>query len=51
MLAYPRVNAPCHRNYVPELVPKSDVLVPPGLEDDFVQVCKEAMACGCLPLF
>jgi glycosyltransferase involved in cell wall biosynthesis len=50
MLAHPSVKVLGHRNDVPELVRKSDILVLPSIEEGFGLVCTEAMASGCVPL-
>jgi glycosyltransferase involved in cell wall biosynthesis len=50
MLAHPSVKVLGHRNDVPALVRKSDMLVLPSIEEGFGLVCTEAMASGCVPL-
>lgn len=50
MLAHPSVKMLGHRNDVPELVRRSDILVLPSIEEGFGLVCTEAMASGCVPL-
>jgi glycosyltransferase involved in cell wall biosynthesis len=50
MLAHPSVNALGHRNDVPELMRKSDIMVLPSIEEGFGLVCVEAMGSGCVPL-
>ena len=50
MLAHPSVRVLGHRNDVPELMRKSDVLVLSSIEEGFGLVCTEAMASGCVPL-
>jgi len=39
-----------HRNDVPELMRKSDILVLPSIEEGFGLVITEAMGSGCVPL-
>jgi|HubBroStandDraft_5_1064220.scaffolds.fasta_scaffold01426_8 glycosyltransferase involved in cell wall biosynthesis len=39
-----------HRNDVPELMRKADVLLMPSLEEGFGLVCVEAIGSGCVPL-
>jgi glycosyltransferase involved in cell wall biosynthesis len=50
MLAHPSVKVLGHRNDVPELVRKSDILVLPSIEEGFGLVIAEAMGSGCVPL-
>src|SRR5579863_8450642 len=50
MLSHPSVRVLGHRNDVPELMRKSDIVVLPSLEEGFGLVCTEAMASGCVPL-
>jgi glycosyltransferase involved in cell wall biosynthesis len=50
MLAHPSVHVLGHRNDVPELMRKSDILVLPSIEEGFGLVCTEAMGSGCVPL-
>jgi D-inositol-3-phosphate glycosyltransferase len=50
MLSHPSVRVLGHRNDVPELMRKSDVLILPSLEEGFGLVCTEAMGSGCVPL-
>jgi len=50
MLAHPSVKVLGHRNDVPELMRKSDLLVLPSIEEGFGLVCTEAMGSGCVPL-
>jgi glycosyltransferase involved in cell wall biosynthesis len=50
MLSHPSVHVLGHRNDVPDLMRKSDVLVLPSIEEGFGLVIAEAMACGCVPL-
>jgi glycosyltransferase involved in cell wall biosynthesis len=50
MLSHPSVKVLGHRNDVPELMRKSDILVLPSIEEGFGLVVTEAMASGCVPL-
>jgi glycosyltransferase involved in cell wall biosynthesis len=50
MLSHPSVHVLGHRNDVPELMRKSDILVLPSIEEGFGLVCTEAMGSGCVPL-
>ena len=50
MLAHPSVKVLGHRNDVPELMRKSDILVLPSIEEGFGLVVAEAMGSGCVPL-
>lgn len=50
LLAHPSVKVLGHRNDVPALVRKSDMLVLASIEEGFGLVCTEAMASGCVPL-
>lgn len=50
MLAHPSVKILGHRNDVPELMRKSDILVLSTIEEGFGLVCTEAMGSGCVPL-
>ncbi|HZR58762.1 MAG TPA: glycosyltransferase family 4 protein [Terriglobales bacterium] len=50
MLAHPSVRALGHRNDIPELMRKSDILVLPSIEEGFGLVCVEAIGSGCVPL-
>jgi glycosyltransferase involved in cell wall biosynthesis len=50
MLAHPNVRVLGHRNDVPELMRKSDILVLPSIEEGFGLVIAEAMGSGCVPL-
>lgn len=50
MLSHPSVRVLGHRNDVPELMRRSDVLVLPSIEEGFGLVCTEAMGSGCVPL-
>ena len=50
MLSHPSVRVLGHRNDVPELMRKSDLLVLPSIEEGFGLVCVEAMGSGCVPL-
>jgi glycosyltransferase involved in cell wall biosynthesis len=50
MLAHPSVKVLGHRNDVPDLMRKSDILVLPSIEEGFGLVIAEAMGSGCVPL-
>jgi len=50
LLAIPGVEVLGHRNDIPELMRKSDVLVLPSIEEGFGLVIAEAMGSGCVPL-
>jgi glycosyltransferase involved in cell wall biosynthesis len=50
MLSHPSVRVLGHRNDVPELMRKSDILILPSIEEGFGLVITEAMGCGCVPL-
>jgi len=50
MLAHPSVKVLGHRNDVPDLVRKCDILVLPSIEEGFGLVITEAMGSGCVPL-
>lgn len=50
MLSHPSVQVLGHRNDVPELMRKSDILVLPSIEEGLGLVCTEAMGSGCIPL-
>jgi glycosyltransferase involved in cell wall biosynthesis len=50
MLAHPSVKVLGHRNDVPELMRRSDILVLPSIEEGFGLVITEAMGSGCVPL-
>jgi D-inositol-3-phosphate glycosyltransferase len=50
MLAHPSVKVLGHRNDVPELMARSDILVLPTIEEGFPAVCLEAMGSGCVPV-
>lgn len=50
MLAHPSVKVLGHRNDVPKLMRRSDMLVLPTIEEGFPAVCLEAMASGCVPV-
>jgi glycosyltransferase involved in cell wall biosynthesis len=50
MLSHPSVKVLGHRNDVPELLRKSDILVLPSIEEGFGLVVAEAMGSGCVPL-
>lgn len=49
-LSHPSVKVLGHRNDVPELMRKSDILVLPSIEEGFGLVCTESMGSGCVPL-
>ena len=50
MLSHPSVKVLGHRNDVPDLMRKSDILVLPSIEEGFGLVVTEAMGSGCVPL-
>jgi glycosyltransferase involved in cell wall biosynthesis len=50
MLSHPSVHVLGHRDDVPELMRKSDILVLPSIEEGFGLVITEAMGSGCVPL-
>jgi glycosyltransferase involved in cell wall biosynthesis len=50
MLAHPSVRVLGHRDDVPELMRRSDVLVLPSLEEGSPLACMEAVGSGCVPL-
>jgi D-inositol-3-phosphate glycosyltransferase len=50
MLAHPSVEVLGHRDDVPELMRRSDLLILPSIEEGFGLVCVEAIASGCVPL-
>lgn len=50
LLAHPSVEVLGHRNDVPELMRRSDVLMLPSIEEGFGLVCTEAIGSGCVPL-
>lgn len=50
MLAHSSVKVLGHRNDVPELMRKSDIVVLPSIEEGFGLVITEAMGSGCVPL-
>jgi len=50
MLAHPSVKVLGHRNDVPDLMRRSDIMILPSIEEGFGLVCTEAMASGCVPL-
>ena len=50
MLAHPSVKVLGHRNDVPDLMRRSDILILPSIEEGFGLVITEAMGCGCVPL-
>ena len=49
-LSDPSVRVLGHRNDIPELMRKSDILVLPSIEEGFGLVCAEALGSGCVPL-
>ena len=49
-LAHPSVKVLGHRNDVPELMRRSDILVLPSIEEGFGLVVAEGMGGGCVPL-
>jgi glycosyltransferase involved in cell wall biosynthesis len=50
MLSHPSVKVLGHRNDIPELMRKSDILILPSIEEGFGLVVAEAMGSGCIPL-
>jgi glycosyltransferase involved in cell wall biosynthesis len=50
MLGHPSVRVLGHRNDVPELMRKSEILVLPSIEEGYGLVIAEAMGSGCVPL-
>jgi glycosyltransferase involved in cell wall biosynthesis len=50
MLSHPSVKVLGHRNDVPALMRRSDILVLPSIEEGFGLVITEAMGSGCVPL-
>jgi glycosyltransferase involved in cell wall biosynthesis len=50
MLKHPSVRVLGHRNDVPDLLRKSDILILPSIEEGFGLVVTEAMGSGCVPL-
>jgi len=50
MLSHPGVQVLGHRNDVPDLMRKSDLLILPSIEEGFGLVIAEAMGSGCVPL-
>lgn len=50
MIAHPSVEVLGHRDDVPELMRRSDLMVLPSIEEGFGLVCVEAMGSGCVPL-
>jgi glycosyltransferase involved in cell wall biosynthesis len=50
LLSHPSVRALGHRNDVPELMRKSDILVLPSIEEGYPLVVADAMGSGCVPL-
>jgi glycosyltransferase involved in cell wall biosynthesis len=49
-LSHPSIKVLGHRNDVPELMRKADVMILPSVEEGFGLVCAEALASGCVPL-
>jgi glycosyltransferase involved in cell wall biosynthesis len=49
-LSHPSVSVLGHRNDVPKLMRKADILLMPSLEEGFGLVCVEAIGVGCVPL-
>ena len=49
-LAHPSVQVLGHRNDVPDLMRKSDVMVLPSIEEGFGLVCVEALGSDCVPM-
>ena len=50
LLAHPSVQVLGHRNDIPELMRRSDVMVLPSIEEGFGLVCVEAIGSDCVPL-
>ncbi|HZD32789.1 MAG TPA: glycosyltransferase family 4 protein [Candidatus Angelobacter sp.] len=50
MLSDPSVRVLGHRNDVPELMRRSDILILPSIEEGYGLVIAEAMGSGCVPL-
>lgn len=50
LLNHPSIKVLGHRNDVPELMRKSDILVLPSIEEGFGLVVAEAIGSGCVPL-
>lgn len=50
LLAHPSVEVLGHRDDVPELMRRSDVLVLPSIEEGFGLVCVEALGSGAVPM-
>ncbi len=50
LLAHPSVHALGHRNDIPELMRRSDVMILPSIEEGFGLVCTEALGSDCVPL-
>jgi glycosyltransferase involved in cell wall biosynthesis len=50
MLSHPSVKMLGHRNDVPELMRKSDIMILPSIEEGYGLVIAEAMGSGCVPL-
>jgi len=50
MLNHPSIRVLGHRNDVPDLMRRSDILILPSIEEGFGLAVTEAMGCGCVPL-
>ena len=50
MLSHPSVHALGHREDIPELMRKSDIMILPSIEEGFGLVCTEALGTGSVPL-
>lgn len=50
MLAHPSVEVLGHREDIPELMRRSDILLLPSIEEGFGLTCVEAIGSGCVPL-
>lgn len=49
-LAHPSIRVLGHRNDVPDLMRKSDILILPSIEEGSPLAVSEAIGCGCVPL-
>jgi glycosyltransferase involved in cell wall biosynthesis len=49
-LSHPSIVQLGHRNDVPQLMRKADILLMPSMEEGFALVCAEAVGAGCVPL-
>ena len=49
-LTHPSIRLLGHRNDIPELMRRSDILILPSITEGFGLVCAEAIACGCVPV-